>query len=43
MICLPELASNHKMEVAAQTKRRCTILFPTINGHIQVHGSTVPQ
>jgi hypothetical protein len=41
MICLPELASNHKMEVAAKTKR--SILFPTINGHIQVHGSTVPQ
>jgi hypothetical protein len=43
MICLPESTSNRKMEVAAQTKQRCTILFPTINGHIQVHESTFQQ
>ena len=43
MICLPELTSNRKIEVAAQTKRRCTNLFSMTNGHIQVHESTVQQ
>ena len=35
--------SNHKMEVIAEIKRRCTIEFLTINGHIQVRGSKVPE
>lgn len=44
MICVLELVSDDKMEVVAEIKRRRTIRFLAINGHIQVCGSTVvPQ